>query len=59
MTDMGRKAWSDPEKASPILNRISLGRFAEVSEAANLVLYLLSEKSSMIQGAIVSHLPRF
>lgn len=28
MTKMGAKAWSDPEKSNPILNRIPLGRFA-------------------------------
>jgi hypothetical protein len=30
MTDMGKMAWSDPAKAGPMLNRIPLGRFAEV-----------------------------
>lgn len=28
MTKMGAKAWSDPAKSGPILNRIPLGRFA-------------------------------
>lgn len=28
MTKMGAKAWSDPVKSGPILNRIPLGRFA-------------------------------
>lgn len=28
MTKMGAKAWSDPAKSNPILNRIPLGRFA-------------------------------
>ena len=28
MTDMGRKVWSDPAKANPMLNRIPLRRFA-------------------------------
>jgi L-xylulose reductase len=54
MTDMGKKAWGDPEKAGPVLKRISTGRFAEMNEAANLVLYLLSGKSTMINGAIVN-----
>lgn len=30
MTKMGAKAWSDPVKSNPILNRISLGRFAGI-----------------------------
>eukprot|EP00475_Leptophrys_vorax_P039546 TRINITY_DN715_c0_g2_i1.p2 TRINITY_DN715_c0_g2~~TRINITY_DN715_c0_g2_i1.p2 ORF type:complete len:245 (-),score=70.25 TRINITY_DN715_c0_g2_i1:1003-1737(-) len=53
MTDMGKKAWGDPQKAGPVLARISVGRFAEMNEAANLILYLLSEKSTMMNGAIV------
>lgn len=28
LTEMGKRAWSDPEKSTPILNRIPLGRFA-------------------------------
>ena len=28
LTAMGQKAWSDPAKAGPALNRIPLGRFA-------------------------------
>lgn len=52
MTDMGKKAWP-PEKAAPMLARIPLGKFAEPSDVANLVLYLLSEKSDMINGATI------
>ena len=50
---MGKKAWGDPEKAGTLLKRISTGRFAEMFEAANLILYLLSDESTMINGAIV------
>lgn len=28
LTEMGRKAWSDPKKSKTILDRIPLGRFA-------------------------------
>ena len=28
MTDMGRKNWSDPEVAKPMLDKIPLGKFA-------------------------------
>lgn len=28
LTEMGQKAWSDPKKSQPIMERISLGRFA-------------------------------
>lgn len=50
MTDMGRLGWSDPEKAKSMKSRIPLGRFAEVEEVVNSILFLLSEKSSMING---------
>ncbi|XP_073444232.1 L-xylulose reductase [Dendrobates tinctorius] len=51
MTDMGRANWSDPQKAAPMLNRIPLGRFAEVDEVVHSILFLLSEKSTMITGS--------
>ena len=30
MTDMGRKNWSDPEVAKPMLDKIPLGKFAGI-----------------------------
>ncbi|KAM9296177.1 L-xylulose reductase [Gastrophryne carolinensis] len=51
MTAMGRANWSDPQKAASILSRIPLGRFAEVEEVVNSILFLLSDKSSMTTGA--------
>ncbi|XP_077107509.1 L-xylulose reductase [Ranitomeya variabilis] len=51
MTDMGRANWSDPQKAAPMLNRIPLGRFAEVDEVVHSILFLLSDKSTMITGS--------
>ncbi|XP_031574974.1 D-erythrulose reductase-like [Actinia tenebrosa] len=53
MTDMGRLAWSDEAKAGPLLNRIPLGRFAEEEEVVNAILFLLSDKASMISGALL------
>ncbi|XP_021951487.1 L-xylulose reductase [Folsomia candida] len=50
LTEMGRLGWSDPVKAGPMLAKIPLGRFAEVSEVVNAVLFLLSDKASMING---------
>ncbi|KAM4031766.1 L-xylulose reductase [Anomaloglossus baeobatrachus] len=51
MTDMGRANWSDADKAAPMLNRIPLGRFAEVDEVVHSILFLLSDKSTMITGS--------
>lgn len=53
MTDMGRIYWSDPQKAKTILARIPLGRFAEVSEVVDTILFLLSDRSSMTTGSSV------
>lgn len=50
MTDMGRVGWSDPTKARTMTSRIPLGRFAEVEDVVNSVLFLLSDKSSMTNG---------
>uniref|UniRef100_A0A2A4JCF4 Ketoreductase domain-containing protein n=1 Tax=Heliothis virescens TaxID=7102 RepID=A0A2A4JCF4_HELVI len=50
MTEMAKVGWSDPAKASAMLAKIPLGRFGEVSEVVNAVVFLLSERSSMING---------
>ncbi|KAF5277227.1 hypothetical protein FQR65_LT03933 [Abscondita terminalis] len=50
MTDMGRRTWSDPVKANAVRNRIPFKRFAEVNEVVDVVLFLLSEKASMVNG---------
>ncbi|KAL9956631.1 hypothetical protein ACROYT_G038137 [Oculina patagonica] len=49
MTDMGRLGWSDPAKAKPMLDRIPLGRFAEVEDVVHAIVYLLSDKASMVR----------
>lgn len=54
MTTMGRLAWSDPAKAGPMLSRIPQGRFAEVDEVVNAIVYLLSEESDMVNGNILA-----
>ncbi|XP_034188912.2 L-xylulose reductase [Osmia lignaria lignaria] len=50
MTEMGKLGWSDPDKARTMLSKIPLGRFGEVSEVVDAVVYLLSNRSSMING---------
>ncbi|XP_009957878.1 PREDICTED: L-xylulose reductase, partial [Leptosomus discolor] len=35
MTDMGRLNWSDPQKSAAMINRIPLGKFAEVDDVVN------------------------
>ncbi|XP_037094304.1 L-xylulose reductase-like [Pollicipes pollicipes] len=50
MTDMGRLGWSEPAKAEPMLRAIPLGRFAEVEDVVDAVVFLLSDRAKMING---------
>lgn len=50
LTKMGRENWSDPAKSEPLLNNIPLHRFAELHEVVEPILYLLSNKSSFVNG---------
>ena len=50
MTEMGKKAWSDPARGNPMLAKIPLERFGEVEECANAAVFLLSDLSSMTTG---------
>ncbi|XP_076286262.1 L-xylulose reductase [Lasioglossum baleicum] len=53
MTDMGKLGWSDPEKAKTMKNKIPLGRFAEVHEVVDAIVFFLSDRSSMINGTML------
>jgi len=50
LTPMGLKVWSDPEKANPMMDKIPLHRFAEAEEVVDSIMFLLSDKASMING---------
>jgi len=50
LTQMGRENWSDPEKSGPLLSHIPLRRFGEVHEVCDAIIYLLSDKSSFVNG---------
>lgn len=54
MTELGRKVWSAPEKSQGMLSKIPLGRFGEIQDVVDAVLFLLSDGASMISGV---HLP--
>jgi NAD(P)-dependent dehydrogenase (short-subunit alcohol dehydrogenase family) len=53
LTPMAVKAWSDPAKSEPLLKRIPMGRFIEPEEVAESIAYLLSDKASMVHGAML------
>ena len=50
LTDLARVAWDAPEKGGPMLARTPLGRFAETSDVAEVILFLLSDKAAMLHG---------
>ncbi|WP_087003921.1 SDR family oxidoreductase [Rhizobium sullae] len=50
LTPMAIKAWSDPEKAAGMLNRIPVGRFADPGDIAEVILFLLSDEAAMVNG---------
>jgi L-xylulose reductase len=50
LTEMGKRAWSDPAKGGPMLARIPLRRFAECEDVASVVCFLLTEGASMLNG---------
>jgi L-xylulose reductase len=53
LTAMGKANWSDPAKAQPMLNKIPLGRFAEVEDVVDPILFLLSDASAMLNGSVM------
>lgn len=50
LTPMAVKAWSDPAKAGPILDRIPIGRFVSPDEVGEAISFLLSDAASAISG---------
>jgi NAD(P)-dependent dehydrogenase (short-subunit alcohol dehydrogenase family) len=50
LTDMGKRAWSDPAKGGPMLARIPLRRFAECKDIASVVCFLLTDGAAMVNG---------
>ena len=50
LTPMGEKVWGDPAKGDPMKAKIPGGRFGHPIEVADLVLFLASPASDMING---------
>jgi NAD(P)-dependent dehydrogenase (short-subunit alcohol dehydrogenase family) len=50
LTEMGKRAWSDPVKGAPMLARIPLNRFAECEDVASVVCFLLSDSAGMLNA---------
>lgn len=45
--------WGDPVKADALKSKIPLRKFCEITDVTNLIMYLLSDQSDMVTGAIV------
>ena len=50
LTPMAVKVWSEPEKAAPMMARIPVQHFADPDEISEVILFLLSDAASMING---------
>jgi len=50
LTPMAVKVWSAPEKSAPMLERIPLQHFAHPDEVCEVILFLLSDAASMVNG---------
>lgn len=50
LTPMGEKVWGEPAKGDPMLARIPAARFGKPIEVADLILYLASSASNLING---------
>jgi 2-deoxy-D-gluconate 3-dehydrogenase len=53
LTPMGEKVWGAPEKGGPMLAKIPAGRFGKPVEVADLVLFLASPASGLINGETI------
>lgn len=50
LTPMGEKVWGEPAKGDPMKAKIPAGRFGRPAEVADLVLFLASPASDLING---------
>ena len=53
LTEMGKKHWENSPKKKPMISKIPLGRFLTPDDVVDCVLFLASDSSSMISGAII------
>ena len=50
LTPMGEQVWGKPEKGDPMKAKIPAGRFGKPVEVADLILYLASSASDLVNG---------
>ncbi len=52
-TDMASVGWSDPIVREKMIEKHPLRRFAKPEDVVNTIVYLLSDKSNMINGTLL------
>jgi 2-deoxy-D-gluconate 3-dehydrogenase len=50
LTPMGAQVWGKPEKGDPMKAKIPAGRFGRPAEVADMILYLASSASDLVNG---------
>ena len=50
LTPMGEMVWGDPDKGDPMKAKIPAGRFGKSVEVSDLILFLASSASDMVNG---------
>jgi NAD(P)-dependent dehydrogenase (short-subunit alcohol dehydrogenase family) len=50
LTPMGEQVWGQPEKGDPMLAKIPAARFGKPIEVADMILYLASSASDLVNG---------
>jgi NAD(P)-dependent dehydrogenase (short-subunit alcohol dehydrogenase family) len=53
MTPMGEMVWGDPAKGDPMKAKIPAARFGRTTEVADLVFFLASSASDLINGQVI------
>ena len=53
LTPLGERVWGDPAKGQPMLDKTPLGRFGQPIEVADMVLYLASSASDLVNGEVL------
>jgi len=53
LTPMGEQVWGDPAKGDPMKAKIPAGRFGRPIEVADLILFLASPASDLINGDVI------
>ena len=53
MTPMGERYWSEASRLDPMLAKTPGGRVAQVKEVCDLILFLASSASDMINGQAI------